>query len=195
MIAAAPIAREEYAERIGRVRERMDGLRLETLVCYGAHVDYAPGDLRDLTDWFCIEEEQAILVVPADGPVTLLTDSSADLDRARERAVCDRVELASDLGATSRAAPRWHRGPDGPAGASGARHGVAPGGGAGQSDASALTTELRIVKSPAEVELLTEAARARISGWAPGSPRSLTARARSRWRRRPSTRSEPPGPS
>ena len=89
LIAAAPIAREEFGERIARVRERMGGLGLDALACYGAHVDYAPGDLRYLADWFCIEEEQAVLVVPADGPVTLLTDSSADVDRAREQAVCD----------------------------------------------------------------------------------------------------------
>ena len=101
MIAAAPITSEEFAERIARVRERLGGLGLDALVCYGAHVDYAPGDLRYLADWFCIEEEQAMLVVPAEGPVTLLTDSSADLDRAREQAVSDRVELASDLGAAA----------------------------------------------------------------------------------------------
>ena len=83
MIAAAPIAREEFGERIARVRERMGGLGLDALACYGAHVDYAPGDLRYLADWFCIEEEQAMLVVPADSSVALLTDSSADLDRER----------------------------------------------------------------------------------------------------------------
>jgi len=83
------IAREEFAARIARVRERMAAAGLGALACYGAHVDYAPGDLRYLADWFCIEEEQAMLVVPADGPVALLTDSAADLDRAREVAVKD----------------------------------------------------------------------------------------------------------
>ena len=42
--------------------------------------------------------------MPADGPVTLLTDSSADLDRAREQAVCDEVVLACDLGVRRRLA-------------------------------------------------------------------------------------------
>ena len=103
MIAVGPIAREEFAARVARVRERMVESGLDALVCYGAHVDYAPGDLRYLADWFCIEEEQALLIVPADGPVTLLTDSSADVDRAREQAVCDEVVLAGDLGAAAAA--------------------------------------------------------------------------------------------
>ena len=54
------IAREEFAARIARVRERMAEAGLGALACYGAHVDYAPGDLRYLADWFCIEEEQAM---------------------------------------------------------------------------------------------------------------------------------------
>jgi Xaa-Pro dipeptidase len=172
VIAAAPIARREFGERISRVRGRMGGLGLDALVCYGAHVDYAPGDLRYLADWFCIEEEQAMLVVPADGPVTLLTDSSADLDRAREQAVCDRVELATDLG---RAAAELLRGSP-TAGVTGLRVLPAPVMDALRSaapalileDATALTTELRMVKSPAEVEILTEAARVSDLGMAAG---------------------------
>jgi hypothetical protein len=58
MIAASPITRDELAARIARVRERMGEAGVDALVCYGAHVDYAPGDLRYLADWFCIEEEQ-----------------------------------------------------------------------------------------------------------------------------------------
>jgi Xaa-Pro aminopeptidase len=160
VIAAAPIAREEFGERIARVRERMGGLGLDALACYGAHVDYAPGDLRYLADWFCIEEEQAVLVVPADGPVTLLTDSSADVDRARDQAVCDEVALAADLGEA--VAERLHGrrmvGLTGarvvPAGVMDALRAAAP-----LADASAITTELRMVKSPAELALLAEAAR------------------------------------
>jgi Xaa-Pro aminopeptidase len=169
MIAAAPIPRAEFAERIARVRERMGGLGLDTVACYGAHVDYAPGDLRYLADWFCIEEEQALLVVPADGPVTLLTDSSADLDRAREQAVCDEVALASDLSATVADRLRGRRavGLTGtrvvPATLMEALRAAAP-----VSDASELTTGLRMVKSPAEVEVLSEAARSSDLGMAAG---------------------------
>ena len=122
MIAVGPIAREEFAARVARVRERMVESGLDALVCYGAHVDYAPGDLRYLADWFCIEEEQALLIVPADGPITLLTDSSADVDRAREQAVCDEVVLAGDLGASGGGPPA--RLLDGRAD----RHAAAPGG-------------------------------------------------------------------
>ena len=155
-----------------RVRERMGESGLDALVCYGAHVDYAPGDLRYLADWFCIEEEQAMLVVPADGPVALLTDSSADVDRAREQAVCDEVELAPDLG---RAAAARLRGRSG-VGLTGLR--VLPAAamdtlradasGVRLEDASALTADLRMVKSPAEVALLAEASRISDLGMAAG---------------------------
>jgi Xaa-Pro aminopeptidase len=154
------IPRQEFPERIARVRERMAAAGLDVLACYGAHVDYAPGDLRYLADWFCIEEEQALLVVPADGPVALITDSAADLDRAREQAVCDEVEHAADLGAAVAGRLRGRRS----VGLTGAR--VIPAGvmdalrvAAPLTDASALTAELRMVKSPAELALLAEAAR------------------------------------
>jgi Xaa-Pro aminopeptidase len=172
VIAAPPIARQEFAERVVRVRERMGESGLDALVCYGAHVDYAPGDLRYLADWFCIEEEQAMLVVPADGPVALLTDSSADVDRAREQAVCDEVELAPDLG---RAAAARLRGRSGvgltglrvlPAAAMDTLRGDASG--VRLEDASALTADLRMVKSPAEVALLAEASRISDLGMAAG---------------------------
>jgi Xaa-Pro aminopeptidase len=163
------IPREEFGARVGRVRERMEEQGLDALVCYGAHVDYAPGDLRYLADWFCIEEEQAALVVAAEEAVVLVTDSAADLDRAREQAVCDEVELASDLGAAVAARVRRRRA----VGLTGAR--VAPAAvmdalraAAPLGDASALTTELRMVKSPAEVRVLREAARISDLGMAAG---------------------------
>jgi len=154
------IAREEFGERIARVREHMADRRLDALVCYGAHVDYAPGDLRYLADWFCIEEEQAMLVVPADGPVVLITDSAADVDRAREQALCDEVEHASELGAAVAARLRGCEA----VGLTGGR--VLPAAamdalrsGLRVEDASAITTVLRMAKSPAELALLAEAAR------------------------------------
>jgi Xaa-Pro aminopeptidase len=154
------IAREEFGARIATVRERMGETGLDALACYGAHVDYAPGDLRYLADWFCVEEEQAVLVVPAEGPVVLLTDSAADLDRARDQAVCDEVALAADLGTAVAERLRGRRA----VGLTGAR--VMPAGvmdalrvAASLTDASAITTELRMVKSPAELVLLAEAAR------------------------------------
>ena len=172
MIAVGPIAREEFVARIARVRERMAESGLDALVCYGAHVDYAPGDLRYLADWFCIEEEQALLIVPADGPVTLLTDSSADVDRAREQAVCDEVVLAGDLGGAAAARLRGcsTAGLTGmrllPAAAMDALRAGAPG--TRLDDASALTAGLRMRKSPAEVALLAEAARISDLGMAAG---------------------------
>jgi Xaa-Pro aminopeptidase len=155
------IARAEFGERIARVRELVGEAGLDVLVCYGAHVDYAPGDLRYLADWFCIEEEQAMLVIPVSGPVVLLTDSAADVDRAREQAESDEVEHASELGAAAAERQRGCKavGLTGgrvlPAAAMDAlRAGVRV-----VADASGLTTELRMVKSPAELALLAEAAR------------------------------------
>ncbi len=163
------IARQEFGERMARVRERMAEAGLDALACYGAHVDYAPGDLRYLADWFCIEEEQALLLVLADRPVVLITDSAADVDRAREQAVCDEVALAADLGAAAAERLRGRRA----VGLTGARvvpaalmealRAVAP-----VTDASAITTELRMVKSPAELALLAEAARISDLGMAAG---------------------------
>jgi Xaa-Pro aminopeptidase len=172
MIAAAPITREELAQRVARVRERMGDAGLDALVCYGTHVDYAPGDLRYLADWFCIEEEQAVLVVPAGGAVTLLTDSPADLDRAREQAVCDEVELAADLGRAAAAHLRGcsRAGVTGlrvlPAAAMDTLRADAPD--VRLEDASPLTAGLRMVKSAAEVALLAEAARISDLGMAAG---------------------------
>ncbi len=172
MIAAGPIAREEFAGRVGRVRERMGETGLDALVCYGAHVDYAPGDLRYLADWFCIEEEQSLLIVPADGPVTLLTDSSADVDRAREQAVCDEVVLAGDLGGATAARLRGcsKAGLTGlrvlPAAAMDALRAGAPD--VRLDDAAAITAGLRMRKSPPEVALLAEAARISDLGMAAG---------------------------
>jgi Xaa-Pro aminopeptidase len=160
MIEADPIAREEFGARIARVREGLAGAGLDALVCYGAHVDYSPGDLRYLADWFCIEEEQAMLVVPAAGPVVLVTDSAADLDRAREQAACDEVAFAAELGPAT--ASRL-RGCD-VVGLTGGRVLPAPAMDALRAvvrvqDASALTAGLRMVKSGPELALLREAAR------------------------------------
>jgi Xaa-Pro aminopeptidase len=172
MSAVAPIPREEFAARVARVRGRMVESGLDALVCYGAHVDYAPGDLRYLADWFCIEEEQALLIVPAGGPVTLLTDSSADVDRAREQAVCDEVVLTGDLGGAAAVRLRGcsTAGLTGmrllPAAAMDSLRAGAPG--VRLDDASALTAGLRMLKSPAEVALLAEAARISDLGMAAG---------------------------
>ena len=82
-----------------------------------------------------------------------------------------RVELASDLGraVAERFADVEGRG-DRRAGAPGARHGRAPTAAParGLEDATALTTELRMVKSPAELEVLAEAARISDLGMAAG---------------------------
>ena len=118
--------------------------------------------------------------MPADGPVTLLTDSSADLDRAREQAVCDRVELASDLGASdSRPAARLLA----TVGLTGLRvlpapaMECAPRGGAGAQDLGRVGAhaELRMREEPGRGRA-PDRGRPRLGSrdGAPGSPPSLT---------------------
>ena len=151
-----------------------------------------------------------MLVVPADGPVALLTDSAADLDRAREQAVCDEVvPRRRSWDRRSRPACAAARGRR----LTGRRR--APGGGDGcpprrppgvrWMTPRALTAGLRMVKSPAELALLAEAARISDLGMArrPRRRRRRSARGRDGRGRRardprgraPSSASPPsPGP-
>lgn len=166
-MTVVPIASAELDARVQAVRAAMADAGIDVLLAYGAHRDYQPGDLRYLARWYCVEEETSCLVVPAAGETVLLTDASWDLKRAEAEAHADTFRYAPDLGA-------------GLAhllvelGATEARIGVAgwsvfPVGpylkirdalpSAELVDASALTTTLRMVKSPAEIALMRQASR------------------------------------
>ena len=97
-MSATPISDSEYAARIDRVRARLVERGLDGLIAYGAHRDYHPADLRYLARWYCVEEEQAALFIPASGPTTLLTDAIWDLERAQAEAFADDMRYARDMG-------------------------------------------------------------------------------------------------
>ncbi len=161
----APISDAEYGSRLDRVRAGLADADLAGLIAYGAHRDYHPADLRYLARWYCVEEEQAALFIPVSGPTTLLTDAAWDIERAEAEAFADEMRHSRDLGSALAALVAG-------AGAAGASIGIAgfpvfpapayltlrerlPD--ARFVDASELTASLRMVKSPAELDLMREA--------------------------------------
>jgi Xaa-Pro aminopeptidase len=163
---AAALRDDELASRLERLRAAIAEHGFDALVCYGAHRDWAPADLWYLARWSCIDEEMSYVVVPASGPTVLVTDAEWDLDRAREEAFAGEVlfdrhpgallgKLVLDAGSPRRV------------GVSGLELMPAPAylamaevlTGVELVDATWLTSLQRTVKSPAEIELLREAAR------------------------------------
>ena len=55
-------------------------------ICFGAHRDYAPADIRYLARWSCTDEELSFVFVPAEGETALVTDAAWDVERARSEA-------------------------------------------------------------------------------------------------------------
>jgi Xaa-Pro aminopeptidase len=163
---ANPITDAELAGRVEAVRRAMAGQDIDVLLAYGAHRDYHPADLRYLARWYCVEEETSCLVIPADGPTVLMTDASWDLQRAEAEAYADEFQLSRDLGtglarivgelANNNGSRVGIAGlPVFPAPAYMAVAAAVPD--AELIDASELTAHLRMVKSPAELELLRAA--------------------------------------
>jgi Xaa-Pro aminopeptidase len=160
-----PITDREHAGRIAALRDALDRQGLDAVVLYGAHRDYQPADLRYFARWYCVEEETAALFVPQDGPVVLMTDAGWDVERAQAEAYADDMRLTRDMGADLAELIREH-------GNERARVGIA---GYGYfpapvyltlaarlpdvtlTDAGAVTAALRMVKSPAELELMRAA--------------------------------------
>jgi Xaa-Pro aminopeptidase len=166
-MSATPIADAEYAGRIDRVRAGLAEAGLAGLIAYGAHRDYHPADLRYLARWYCVEEEQAALFIPASGPTTLLTDASWDVERAEAEAFADEMRFSRDLGSALAALVAGAGAATGTIGIAGFPVFPAPAylalrdrlPDARLVDASDLTATLRIVKSPAELDLMREASR------------------------------------
>src|SRR5262249_24664847 len=164
---AVQIPDSEYSGRIEALRAAASERGLDAVLVYGAHRDYRPADLRYLARWYCIEEETACLVVPTSGSTTLITDASWDLDRAADEAFADDFRLSKDLGTTAGeliardAGSRPRVGIAGfsifPAPVYFALGDALPG--AVFEDASELTEERRIIRSPAELGLMRAASR------------------------------------
>ncbi|MGH3076034.1 MAG: M24 family metallopeptidase, partial [Gaiellales bacterium] len=166
-MTAAPISDAEHAARIDRTRAALRERNLDGVIAYGAHRDYHPADLRYLARWYCVEEETAALLVPASGPTTLLTDASWDVDRARAEAYTDAVGYTRNMGVDLAELISKTAGPTATIGIAGFAVFPAPAylgmrdqlPDATFVDASDLTAELRIVKSPAELDLMRAASR------------------------------------
>ena len=92
-----PIGDEELDTRVARVQAELVARGLKGLIAYSAHRDYQPGDLRYLARWLCKEEESACLYIPVDGKTTLITNASWDVRRAQREAHAGEAMYASEF--------------------------------------------------------------------------------------------------
>jgi Xaa-Pro aminopeptidase len=175
------IADAEIDARVGRLQAELRDRGLAAAVCFGAHRDYCPADLRYLARWSCTDEELSFVFVPADGATTLLTDAEWDLERARSEARAGAVVLDAQPARTLARLVREHAGAGDRVGLSSFAVFPAPVylelasacPGVGFEDVTAVTAALRLVKSPAEVALLREAARISDAGMRAGVERMV----------------------
>jgi Xaa-Pro dipeptidase len=160
------IAQAEYAARLSRIRRAMADAGLDTLLVYSwkrGQVHYVSGYIPNYL------ANVAMVVVPQDQDPTLFIRFPFDLDRARAMCWFDDVRASGDVGAVGRdAAARLCE-----LGLDGGRIGLVTGDGlmdelpytlfqglgdelpaASFSDARALMMDIRLIKSPAEFELL-----------------------------------------
>lgn len=160
----ADITDTEIAERVSRLQAELRRLGLGAAICFGAHRDYYPADIRYLARWSCTDEETSYVFVPAEGDTTLITDAEWDLERARVEAYAGSVVLDRQPAETLAQLAREHGGRVGLSGLDGLPASVyvkllelCPG--VRFEDVTDVVTGLRLVKSPAEIELMREAAR------------------------------------
>ena len=160
-----PITDAEHAGRIAALRDALDRQGLDAIVLYGAHRDYQPADLRYFARWYCVEEETAALFVSRDGPVVLMTTAGWDVERAQAEAYADDMRLTRDMGADLAELVREHGGASAQVGIAGYGYFPAPVyltladrlPDVTLTDAGEVTAALRMVKSPAELELMRAA--------------------------------------
>ncbi len=87
------IADAEIRARVTRVQQELDRTGRAAVICFAAHRDYFPGDVRYLSRHSCTDEEMAYVFVPRTGDSTLLIDAEWDLDRARAEACAGAILL------------------------------------------------------------------------------------------------------
>jgi Xaa-Pro aminopeptidase len=87
------IADAEIRARIARVQEELERTDRAGVICFAAHRDYFPGDVRYLSRHSCTDEEMAYVFVPRAGDSTLVIDAEWDLDRARAEAYAGEILL------------------------------------------------------------------------------------------------------
>jgi len=165
---AAAIADGEVDGRVRRLQAEAAARGLSAVICFGAHRDFWPADLRYLARWYCTDEELSFLFVPADGQTTLVTNAEWDLERARAEARAGDIVYDPEPGSTLVRLVRGHAGTGDRVGLSGMEVFPAPvfvalaGGCPGVSfeGVTAMVEALRLVKSDAEIALLRAAAHA-----------------------------------
>jgi Xaa-Pro aminopeptidase len=160
------IADSEIATRVARLQRELSERGLAAAICFGAHRDYFPADLRYLARWSCTDEETSYVFVPVEGESILITDAEWDLERAQTEAFAGTVVLDPRPADTLTTLVRRH--------AAGGRVGIsgmdgfpvsvylpltAACDGVEFEDIGDVVTALRLVKSPAEIALIREAAR------------------------------------
>jgi len=149
------------------VQQALERTGRAAVICFGAHRDYWPGDVRYLSRHSCTDEETAYVFVPRHGDSTLVIDAEWDLDRARAEAyageiVLDRTPVRTLIELVSGCA-----GPGDTVGITGTSVFPAPVYQALLSahprvtfdDAGPVLDTIKLVKSEAEIALLRQASR------------------------------------
>ena len=162
-----PISDSEIDGRVARLQGTLAESGLSAVICFGAHRDYCPADIRYLARWSCTDEEQSFVFVPSEGPSVLVTDAEWDVARARMEARAGEILLDRSPAHTLARLVADHTTAGDRVGVSGFPMFPAPVyltlveacPGVTFVDATSPVATLRLVKSPAEVALLREAAR------------------------------------
>lgn len=166
-IEIAAISDHEIDLRVERLQSEAAERGLAAVICFGAHRDFWPADLRYLARWYCTDEELSFLFVPVEGETTLITNVDWDLERALAEARAGNVVHDPDPGSTLVRLVRESAIGAGRVGLSGMEVFPAPvyvalaAGCPGVSfeGVTAMVERLRLVKSETELALLRAAAR------------------------------------
>jgi Xaa-Pro aminopeptidase len=175
-LGVAAITDREIDQRVERLQAEAAGRGLRAVICFGAHRDFWPADLRYLARWYCTDEELSFLFVTATGQTTLVTNAEWDLERALTEARAGDILYDPDPGSTLVRLVRGHAGHGDRVGLSGMEVFPAPvfvalaGGcpGVAFEGVTAMAAALRLVKSEAEIALLRAAAEATDGGMRAG---------------------------
>jgi Xaa-Pro aminopeptidase len=175
-LGVAAIADREIDGRVERLQAEAAARGLAAVICFGAHRDFWPADLRYLARWYCTDEELSFLFVPTEGQTTLVTNAEWDLERALAEARAGDIVYDPEPGSTLVRLVREHAGRSDRVGLSGMEVFPAPvfvalaGGCPGVSfeGVTAMAAALRLVKSENEIALLRAAARATDAGMRAG---------------------------
>ena len=175
-IRVTAIADGEIDGRVRRLQTEAAARGLAAVICFGAHRDFWPADLRYLARWYCTDEELSFLFVPAVGQTTLVTNAEWDLERALAEARADDILYDPEPGPRLVRLVRGHAGKGDRVGLSGMEVFPAPvfvalAGGCPDvsfEGVTAMVEALRLVKSEAEIALLRAAAQATDPGMRAG---------------------------